>query len=65
MLWAACCLAFFGFLRVSEFTLSHHSTYDREIHLSLTDISLDNRDDPHVITVSIKTVKDRSFFGRE
>jgi len=61
MLWAACCLTFFEFLRVSEFTVSHHSTYDRETHLSLTDISLDNRDNPRVIAMSIKLSKTDPF----
>ena len=61
MLWAACCLAFFGFLRVSEFTVPHHSNYDPDTHLSLTDISLDNRDNPRLIAVSIKQSKTDPF----
>jgi len=43
MFWAACCIAFFGFLRVSEFKVPNQATYDPDTHLSLADISLDNR----------------------
>ena len=36
MFWAACSLAFFGFLRVSEFTC--FGPFDPRIHLSLSDV---------------------------
>jgi hypothetical protein len=39
MFWAACCTAFFGFLRVSEFTCS--GCYVPSRHLSLDDIKWD------------------------
>jgi len=61
MLWAACCLALFGFVRVSEFTVPYHSNYDSEMHLSLTDITLDSRDNPRLIAVSIKQSKTDPF----
>jgi len=61
MLWAACCLVFFGFLRVGEFTVPCHSNYDSEMHLSLTDIALDSRDNPLLIAVSIKQSKTDPF----
>ena len=54
MLWAACCLLFFGFPQVGEFTVPSHDIYDPGTHLSLDDISLDNRDKPHLIAVFIK-----------
>lgn len=61
MLWAACCLAFFGFLHVSEFTVPCHGTYDPGTHLSPADILLDNRDNPHLIAVFIKRSKTDPF----
>ena len=49
MLWAACCLAFFGFLRVSEFTTPNLTDYDPSVHLSLQDVYIDNRENPRVM----------------
>ena len=48
-LWAMCCLAFFGFLRVSEFTIPTEGSYDPSRHLSLNDIAVDNRKKPRLL----------------
>ena len=61
MLWAACCLEFFGFLPVSEFTVPSHTDYDPSLHLSLQDVSIDNRDNPHVLRITIKQSKTDPF----
>lgn len=61
MLWAACCLAFFGFLRVSEFTVPNQECYDESSHLSLKDISVDSRKNPRLIKVTIKQSKTDPF----
>lgn len=58
MFWAACCLAFFGFLhvRVSEFTCSYH--FDPASHLCISDISIDSAG---LIHLHIKTSKTDPF----
>ena len=47
--WAMCCLAFFCFLRVSEFTIPAEVSYDSTCHLSLGDIAVDNRTKPRLL----------------
>ena len=44
MMWAACCVGFFGFLRAGEFTVN--SPFDTNIHLTLQDLQLDSTSDP-------------------
>ena len=38
MMWAACCVAFFGSLHCSEFTVPNQTSYDHTIHLSYSDV---------------------------
>ena len=57
LIWAACCLAFFGFLRVSEFMLSSNSSYDEEYHLPPADISIDDRNNPQLLKVKSSSQK--------
>ena len=61
MIWAACCLAFFGFLRVSEFTVPADNQYDESCHLSFNSVSVDNRDNPQQLRISIKHSKTDPF----
>ena len=61
MLWAACCLAFFGFLRVGEMTVPGDEAYDPAVHLSRSDIAMDNPAAPSVMRVSIKQSKTDPF----
>ena len=60
-LWAMCCLAFFGFLRVSEFTIPTEGSYDPSRHLSLSDIAVDNRKKPRLLQLSLKESKTDPF----
>ena len=60
MLWVAICLAFFGFLRVSELTCG--KIYNPAIHLSRSDISFSpSIDAPVAIFVKIKASKTDPF----
>ena len=61
MTWAACCLAFFGFLRVSEFTVPSDNQFNQACHLCLSDIAIDNRDNPQMLQVKIKQSKTDPF----
>ena len=57
MTWAACCLAFFGFLRFSKFTIPSDDLFDQGCHLCLSDVVIDNRDNPKTLQVNIKQSK--------
>jgi hypothetical protein len=53
MFWAACSLAFFGFLRVCEFTCSW--SFDPLVHLSISDVSFDTTGSLHLFIKTSKT----------
>ena len=59
MLWAACCLGFFGFLRAGEFTIN--SLFDPDIHITVQDIQVDSRTGPTSIRVHLKGSKTDPF----
>ena len=61
MLWAACCVGFFGFLQSGEFTAPEKEKFDSAVHLSFKDIAVDNATDPKVISVCIKKSKTDPF----
>ena len=62
MLWAACCMCFFGFLRSGEVTVPSLKEYDLEGHLSGGDVTLDNPAAPTVVQVHIKASKTDPFW---
>jgi len=53
MMWAACSLAFFGFLSSSKFTVPSQDLFDEEVHLSLGDLSVDSRAALQLLRVKI------------
>ena len=63
MLWAACCLDFFGFLRAGEFTVLSDASYDNTVHLNVSDISVNNTASPTVVKVDIKRSKSDPFWN--
>ena len=60
MLWAACCLAFFGFLRCGEFTCPSTSPITSAV-LSLGDIAVDSRVNPQLLRVHLRHRKTDPF----
>ena len=61
MLWAACCLCFFAFLRVGEMTVPSDEEYDPAVHLSVQDVAVDNSSTPSLLRVTIKQSKTDPF----
>ena len=57
MLWAACCLCFYGFLRAGEMTVQSDSSFDPSVNLVMDDIAIDNPANPTVVRVSINASK--------
>ena len=57
MFWAACCLAFFGFLRSSEFTVPSLSAFSPAVHLTVADIAAETFSQPTSLRVNIKASK--------
>ena len=54
-------MAFFGFMRVGEFTIPVKGSYENITHLSPADISVDKRDNPRLLRVTIKQSKTGPF----
>ena len=61
MLWAACCVGFFGFVRSGELTAPECGEFDPGQHLSYEDIAVDSRSDPRVVSIRIKQSKTDPF----
>ena len=59
MLWAACCLAFFGFLRAGEFTVN--LAFDPHTHMTVSDLQADSLVNPSCFKVPIKCSKTDPF----
>ena len=61
MTWAACCTAFFGFLRSSELTVPSQDAYDPSVHLSVRDVAVNNKSSPTMVHIRIKQSKTDPF----
>lgn len=57
MLWAACCLGFFAFLRSGEMTSPSINSFDPGWHLTPMDVAVDNLQQPSLIQLSLKGSK--------
>jgi len=61
MIWAACCLSFFAFLRIRELTVPSESSFDPKVHLTVRDIAADKRVSPSLLKITIKQSKTDPF----
>lgn len=61
MFWAACSLAYFGFLRASEFTVPSSSKFSPSVHLQVKNLAVDASLDPTCLQVFIKASKTDPF----
>ena len=59
MLWAACRLGFFGFLRAGEFMVN--STFDPSIHLTVQDLQVDVEVNPSSLCMCIESSQNDLF----
>jgi len=57
MLWASFCVGFFGFMRSGEFSVTGNTDRDSIIPLAVSDVSVDSRDDPQIITIHLRRSK--------
>ena len=61
MIWAACCLTYFGLLRVSEFTTPSPDRFDPTTDLLLSDVVVDSRNSPTTVQITLKKAKNDQF----
>ena len=61
MIWAACCLCIFGFLRAGELTVPSDTGFDPSVHLCVSDLALDDSRCPSLLRVSTKQSKTDPF----
>jgi hypothetical protein len=63
MLWAACCVAFFGFFRMGEITSCSTLTYDDSRQLTVADVAVDDGQNPTVVRIHLRRTKTTPFSG--
>ena len=56
MMWAACCVGFYGFLRTAEFTVPN-GKFDPSCHLAIKDVAIDCHTSPSLLQIRIKMSK--------
>ena len=61
MLQAAASLCFLGFLRLGEVVIPLDASFDPEVHLTASDVSVDSHTSPSYVAVRIKTSKINPF----
>lgn len=59
-MWAACCVAFFAFLRCAEFTCNTLGSHSDAV-LSRDDVAIDSRDNPTIVHLTLRHSKTDIF----
>ena len=59
MLWEACCLGLFAFLRAGEFT--YDPRFDKAPSLTVQDLAMDSRSSPSTMTVHLRRTRTNQF----
>ena len=54
LIWAACCVGFFGFLRTAEFLTPDDTAFSEDNHLSLRDVTFNGSKTPWCFHINIK-----------
>ena len=57
MLWAACCVGFFAFMRSGELALPNGATFDPARHITPQDVAVDNPLSPTALRLHLKQSK--------
>ena len=55
VLWAICCVAFFGLFRLGELLLDAQTSFNTQIHLAWGDVAVDDRQNPTMVRLHSKT----------
>ena len=61
MIWAACCMCFYGFLCSGEITVPSRTGYDPGAHLSQGDVAIDDPGKMTMVQIKIKASKTDPF----
>ena len=61
LLWAVCCTSFFGFFRMGELTVPSPASYDPNLHLSFSDVSVDSRQASSMACIHSRRSKTHQF----
>ena len=57
LLWAACCLCYFAFLRSGEITVQSHKSFDAVWHITPLDLAVDDVHNPSLLQIRLKASK--------
>ena len=57
LLWAVCCVAFFGFFRLGELLLPSREAFNPRLHLAWGDVAVDAPDNPQMVRCHLKQSK--------